>query len=153
MKRVLSGGSILLVAASLLLSASHSYAALGGDLSSVVRLQARLGAKLQTHQRPHFTIHELEVPTGAKVREFVGKAGRVFAVAWSGGFRPNLRDLMGEHYDRFIAGTRGRRVARGVARIELPGMVVIMGGRLRNSFGKVVLTESLPAGVGQEDLR
>jgi hypothetical protein len=53
---------------------------------------------------------------------------------------------MGSHYDRFIAATRGRRVARGVARIELPGMIVVMGGPQRASFGHVILTDLAPAG-------
>jgi hypothetical protein len=143
----------LFAAVLLLCSATQARAALGGDVASITKLQARLGARAQVHQRARFAIHELDAPTGAKVREFVDKSGKVFAVSWSGGWRPNLRDLMGEHYDRFIAATRGRRATRGIVRIELPGMVVVMGGRLRNFFGRVVLTDLLPAGIGQEDLR
>ena len=60
---------------------------------------------------------------------------------------------MGAHYDRFIAGTRGRRATRGIVRIELPGMVVVMGGHLRTFFGQVTLTDLLPAGVAAGDLR
>jgi hypothetical protein len=128
-------------------------AALGDDVSAVAADQARLGASLQVHRRGAFAIHELSAPAGGKLREFVGDKGKVFAVSWSGGFRPNLRDVMGAHYDRFIAGTRGRRATRGIVRIELPGMVVVMGGYLRTFFGQVVLTELLPAGVAAEDLR
>jgi hypothetical protein len=145
-----------LVAATLLLvagSAARAMAALGEDVASVARLRARLGASLKVHARERFAIHELALPTGTKVREFVGDSGKVFAVSWSGGFRPNLRDVMGSHYDRFIAATRGRRVARGIARTELPGMVVVMGGYLRNSFGYVLLTDLMPAGLLPEDLR
>jgi len=130
-----------------------AHAALGEDVSAVATVQARLGASLQIRQRTGYAIHELAAPTGTTVREFVGESGKVFAVAWSGGFRPNLRDLMGTHYDRFIAGTRGRRATRGPVRIELPGMVVVMGGRLRTFYGQVTLTDQLPAGVTPEDLR
>ena len=128
-------------------------AALGDDASAIVAEQARLGATLRMFQRAKYSVHELALPTGTKVRQFVGEAGKVFAVSWSGGWRPNLRDIMGKHYDRFIAGTRGRRVARGVARIELPGMVVVMGGPQRACFGKVTLTDMLPAGLAPEDIR
>jgi hypothetical protein len=128
-------------------------AALGEDVASVARLRVRLGASLKVRARERFAIHELALPTGTTVREFVGDSGKVFAVAWSGGFRPNLRDVMGSHYDRYIAATRGRRVARGIARTELPGMVVVMGGYLRNSFGYVLLTDLMPAGLLPEDLR
>ncbi|MBN2576138.1 MAG: DUF2844 domain-containing protein [Deltaproteobacteria bacterium] len=128
-------------------------AALGDDASAIAAEQARLGATLRMVRRAKYQVHELALPTGTKVRQFVGEAGKVFAVSWSGGWRPNLRDVLGKHYDRFIVGTRGRRVARGVARIELPGMVVVMGGPQRACFGRVTLTDMLPAGVAPEDLR
>jgi hypothetical protein len=128
-------------------------AALGEDAAALAVDQARLGASLQVHRRDAYAIHELTAPTGTKVREFVGDSGKVFAVSWSGGWRPNLRDIMGAHYDRFIAGTRGRRATRGIVRIELPGMSVVMGGYLRTFFGQVILTDLLPDGVAAGDLR
>lgn len=145
-----------LVAATLLLVAGNparARATLGEDVASVAVLKARLGATLQVHARERFAIHELALPTGAKLREFADDAGKVFAVSWSGGFRPNLRDVMGSHYDRFIAATRGRRAARGIARTELPGLVVVVGGHLRNSFGYVLLSDRVPAGLEPADLR
>ena len=128
-------------------------AALGDDVSAVAADQARLQASLQVWRKDNYTIHELASPSGTKVRQFVGDSGKVFAVSWSGGWRPNLRDIMGGHYDRFIAATRGKRVARGVARIELPGMVVVMGGHQRAFFGHVYLTELVPAGFLPEENR
>ncbi len=110
-------------------------------------------ASLQLVRRSRFTIHELQAPTGTKVREFVGSSGKVFSVAWAGRWRPNLRELMGSHYDSFLAGMRGRRVARGPVRLDLPGMVVIMGGRLRAFWGQVYLTDLLPAGLKLADVR
>jgi hypothetical protein len=125
---------------------SSARAALGDDVAAVVADQARLQASLQTWRKSNYEIHELALPTGTKIRHFVGESGKIFAVSWSGGWRPNLRDIMGERYDKFIAATRGKRMARGVARIELPGMVVVMGGHQRAFFGQVYLTDLLPAG-------
>ncbi len=119
-------------------------AALGDDATAVVADQARLQAKLRIVRHDAFTVHELAAPSGVTIRHFVGNAGKIFAVSWSGGWRPDLRDLMGSYYDSFIAATRGHRVARGVARIELPGMVVVMGGPQRASFGHVILTDLAP---------
>lgn len=130
----------------------RAQAALGEDVSSVTSLQARLGAGLQVYVRERFAIHELALPTGTKLREFVADSGKVFAVTWSGGWRPNLREIMGSHYDRFVVATRGRRARRGIVRMELPGMVVVMGGHLRNFFGRVILTDLMPAGLVPEDL-
>ena len=130
-----------------------AFAALGDDVAAVAADQARMEASLQVWQRDNYAIHELVVPSGTKVRHFVNNSGKVFAVSWSGGWRPNLRDIMGAHYDRFIAGTRGRRVAHGVARIELPGMVVVMGGHQRAFFGHVYLTDLLPPGFATEEIQ
>jgi hypothetical protein len=130
-------------------------AAVGDDVATVAADQARLHASLRIFRRDAidandanggFTVHELAAASGVTIRNFVADAGKIFAVSWSGGWRPNLRDIMGSHYDRFIAATRGRRVARGVARIELPGMIVVMGGPQRASFGHVILTDLAPAG-------
>ncbi|HEY5282202.1 MAG TPA: DUF2844 domain-containing protein [Polyangia bacterium] len=128
-------------------------AALGDDVTAVATDQARMQASLQVWSKSHYEIHELDAPTGIKVRQFVGDSGKVFAVSWSGGWRPNLRDIMGDHYDKFIAATCGKRVARGVARIELPGMVVVMGGHQRAFFGHVYLTDLVPAGFLPEEIR
>lgn len=130
-----------------------SHAALGDDVAAVAADQARMQASLQVWRKDSYAVHELATLSGTTVREFVGNNGKVFAVSWSGGWRPNLRDIMGSHYDRFIAATRGKRRARGVARIELPGMVVIMGGHQRAFFGHVYLTDQLPEGLSPEDIR
>jgi hypothetical protein len=127
-------------------------AALGDDVAAVAADQARMQATLQVWRRGNYEIHELALPTGTRVRHFVGDSGKVFAVSWSGGWRPNLRDIMGQHYDKFIAATRGKRAARGVARVDLPGMVVVMGGHQRAFFGHVYLTDLLPAGFVTQDL-
>ena len=130
----------------------YARAALGEDADSVAADQIRLQAKLQVVQRENHTIHELQVPTGGHIREFVAGSGKVFAVSWSGGWRPNLREIMGKHYDRYLAAAKERRMARGPVRIEIPGMVVVMGGHQRAFFGHVYLTDLLPAGFRPEDI-
>lgn len=144
--RSVVGASLLFALLSTVLSSSPAHAALGDDVSTVAADRVRLQADLKVMQRDNYTIHELALPTGIRLRHFVGGSGKIFAVSWSGGWRPNLRDVMGSHYDDFIAATQGKRVARGVARIEVPGMVVVMGGHQRAFFGHVYLTDQVPAG-------
>jgi hypothetical protein len=127
-------------------------AALGDDVAAVEQDRIHMQASVKMSRRPSYDIHELATSTGTVVREFVGGDGKVFAVSWSGGWRPNLRDIMGAHYDRYIANTRGHLRARGPVRIELPGMVVFMGGYLRTFFGHVYLTEQLPQGFSVEGM-
>jgi hypothetical protein len=145
-------GVVLALALVLELSPA-AFGALGDDVAAVATDQVRMQASLQIRHRDNYAIHELIIPSGTTVRQFVGDSGKVFAVSWSGGWRPNLREIMGAHYDKFIAGTRGRRVARGVVRIELPGMVVVMGGHQRAFFGHVYLTDSLPSGFASEGIQ
>lgn len=129
-------------------------AALGEDADSVAADQIRLQAKLQIVPRANHTIHELQVPTGGNIRQFVAtESGKVFAVSWSGGWRPNLRELMGKHYDRYLAAAKERRMGRGPVRIEIPGLVVVMGGHQRNFFGHAYLTDLVPQGFRPEDIR
>jgi hypothetical protein len=130
----------------LALSPAPAQAALGDDASAIAADQARLQANLRITAMKGYAIHELTSPVGATVREYVGSTGKVFGVSWSGGFRPNLRDIMGSRYDQFIAGTRGQRRARGPVRVELPGMVVTMGSYLRTFWGHVYLTDLAPTG-------
>ena len=135
------------------LLATPAYAGLGDEVSSVEKDRSTMQAKLRVSQRASYEVHELALDTGATVREFVGQDNRVFAVSWSGGWRPNLRDLFSTHYDRYVTGTRGLRHARGPVRIELPGMVVFMGGHLRHFFGYAYLTEQAPAGFVPEGVK
>ena len=134
------------------LLAPPAQAALGDDVSAIEHDSVHMHAALQIRHKSNYDIHELATPAGSVVREFVGPNSKVFAVSWSGGWRPNLRDIMGTHYDRYIEGMRGRRRARGPVRIELPGMVVFMGGYLRTFWGHVYLTNQLPAGFSPQEL-
>src|SRR3569623_38646 len=99
------------------LLATPARAALGDDVATVAAAQARLYADLTVSHRGSYAIHELAMPSGIRLRHFVGGDGKVFAVSWSGGWRPNLREVMGSHYDDFIAATRGKPIKRGVARV------------------------------------
>jgi hypothetical protein len=134
------------------LLAPPAQAALGDDVAAVEHDRVQMHATLQIRRKANYDIHELATPAGSAVREFAGQDGKVFAVSWSGGWRPNLRDIMGAHYDRYIEASRGQRRARGPVRIELPGMVVFMGGYLRTFWGHVYLTDQLPAGFSPQDL-
>ena len=128
-------------------------ATLGDDATSVVADGAKLQASLRIEHRCHYAVHDLLLPTGGKVREFVTDSGKVFAVSWSGGWRPSLRDIMGKHYDRYLEATKGKRMMRGPVRIELPGLVVVMGGHQRAFFGHVYLVDMLPPELSIEDIR
>jgi hypothetical protein len=131
----------------------RAQAVLGEDADSVAADRIRLQAKLQVVRKKDHSIHELQVPAGGDLRQFVNESGKVYAVSWSGGWRPNLRELMGKHYDRYLAAAKQRRMGRGPVRIEIPGLVVVMGGHQRAFFGYAYLTDLVPQGFRPEDIR
>jgi len=150
------GRPVLCLLAALLasgLSAGAAHARLGEDASSVAADQLRWQAKVQVVQKPGHAVHDMQMPAGASIRQFVSDAGKVFAVSWSGGWRPDLRDLMGPHYDRYVAAARQQRRGRGPLRVELPGLVVVMGGHPRAFFGHAYLTDLVPPAFRTQDLR
>jgi hypothetical protein len=59
---------------------------------------------------------------------------------------------MGAHYERYLAAMKGKRVPRGPVKIELPGMLVIMGGHQRAFFGRIYLLDHVPANTRLEDV-
>lgn len=140
-------------AAASLSFASSARCALGEDVDSIAADQVRLHANVQIVPKEKYRVHELQMPTGARVREFLSESGKVFAVSWSGGWRPNLRDIMGKHYARYLAAAKVKRMVRGPVRIELPDMIVVMGGHQRAFFGYVCLIDLLPPGLRPEDIR
>jgi len=127
-------------------------AELGGNAQSVDAVNTRFSAVHRQTRGALHLVHELAIPDGPVIREYENHAGRVFAVSWSGAGRPDLRVLLGAHYDAYLAACKGRR-ARGPHRIDVPGMTIVQGGTQRVLFGKVVLTDELPEGLVVEDLR
>ena len=92
---------------------------------------------------------ELHQESGTVVKEFISPAGKVFAVSWSGPFIPDLRQLLGEYFDKFsqLAQTRARRPGRAPLMIEQDGLVVQSGGHnARIHRKKLYITDKLPEG-------
>lgn len=128
-------------------------ATLGGAEATVLGDQAQIGATLRTVYGAKFTMHELRVPAGTTVREYIAPTGVVFAVAWQGPSMPDLRQLLGAHFDEYVAAVAARRNVRGPVLVQLPGLVVQSGGHMRSFAGRAYVPESLPQGVSVDELR
>ena len=131
-------------------------ASLGGDLSSVHDDQMKLQGALRMTSNDSYDVHEIQAPNGIVVREYVSHSGNVFGVAWQGRSHPDLRQVLGVNYDRFVQAVQAQRAQRhghGPLLIQQPGLVVQMGGHMRSLTGKAYLPQSLPAGVRAEEIR
>jgi len=135
-----------------LLAASFPAAAtLGEDVSSVSTDQAQMEAKLQVAGSGVYSVHELQLPSGTTVKEYVSSAGTVFAVSWQGPSLPDLRQVLGKYFDQYTQSLRTQ--GAGPRPIATPGLVVQSGGRMRAFFGRVFVPQMLPRGVRAEDIQ
>jgi hypothetical protein len=136
----------------LLLWARPSFATLGQDVSSIRDDQAHLNASETVVTSQLYSVHEMKTPRGTTIREYVSPAGTVFAVSWRG-FPPDLRQLLGEHFDEYMAAaSETARRGRGV-HIETGDLVVNSGGHMRYSVGRAFLSSKLPSGVDRDEIR
>jgi len=91
------------------------------------------------------------------IREYVNSSGTVFAVAWDGPWLPDLRQVLGDHFDGYQAAMQRRqgaaRTGRGALVIDEAGIVVQMSGHPRAFTGRAYLPGLLPAGVQLASIR
>ena len=138
---------------SLLAVAPNAEAALGGTEATVRADQAQMSMTLRTMPAARFTMHELTAASGTTVREYVSPAGVVFGVAWQGPSLPDLRQLLGVHFDQYVDAAAARRTRRAPVRVELPGLVVQSSGHMRAFAGKAYLPQGLPQGVVANEIQ
>jgi hypothetical protein len=140
---------LLLVAA-----AMPAYCALGGDSTSVQADQARMQGSLRTTAGPGYTVQEIQ-SSGMTVREYVSPAGKVFGVAWQGPWPADLHQLLGNYFAQYAqalqAESNGR--TRRPLLVQLPGLVVEMGGHPRAFLGRAYASELAPTGVSVETIQ
>jgi hypothetical protein len=136
---------------------SIAFAALGGRVTSVDADRIRVeGALMRIVRNDAYALHEIRSASGTMIREYVNPSGRVFAVAWDGPWLPDLRQVLGDHFERYQAVMQSRqrsRSGRGAVLIDEPGLVVQMSGRPRAFKGRAYLPALLPAGLQLESIR
>jgi hypothetical protein len=100
-----------------------------------------------------YSVHEMQMPTGTRVRQFASPAGTVFAVTWQG-FSPDLQQLLGNYFQEYIsaASSQHARRGRGVY-IDTGDLVVETAGHMRFAVGRAYLRSQVPEGVDANALR
>jgi hypothetical protein len=144
--------AILLCA--ILFAAVTTFATLGEDVSSVRSDQLQTNARLRIVNGPAYSVHELSSPSGTTIREFVSPSGTVFGVSWQGSFTPDLRQLLGTHFQEYLQASQSApgRPARMV-HVESGDLVVESAGHMRFSVGRAYLRNKMPEGVTSDALR
>jgi hypothetical protein len=130
-------------------------AALGGDVSSVEADGTHMKASINVTHADAYAVHEMKVPGGTVIKEFVSPAGRVFAVAWHGPFLPEMQQILGSYFQQYSAALQARKkhYGHGPLNMQEPGLVVQTGGHMRAYVGRAYVPEMLPQGVKTDEIK
>lgn len=133
-----------------------AFAALGDDSDSVLIDQAKTQANLKVTHFHFYSVHELKMPTGTIIREYVGQNGRVFGVTWQGPFVPSMRQLLGNYFSEYSEAAqaqRERRVGRQPLKISQPRLTMEAGGHMLDYWGRAYDPQLVPTGVSADEIR
>ena len=128
-------------------------ATLGQPEISVQSDVALAHAAIRSSQdRSSYRVHEIQLPSGTVMKEFVAPDGNVFAVTWQGATRPDLRQALGQYFDAYAAAPRSKFADRRHVQIRQGDLVVQSSGHMRALFGRAYLQSAIPSGVTVGDL-
>ncbi|MDE1924549.1 MAG: DUF2844 domain-containing protein [Gammaproteobacteria bacterium] len=128
-------------------------AALGGDEASIAADSNAMRGTLAAKPMQAYEVQEIAGPHGGVVREYADRRGRVFAVAWQGNRMPDLAQLLGTYYDRYLAAASLHRSGHHLVVLRAPDLVVSVVRYQRSAFGHAYLPGRVPAGVLPAELR
>jgi hypothetical protein len=148
-KRAALGVAVLIAA----LMPHVASATLGQPEITVQTDVAQLHAAIKSSEdRTSYRVHEIQLPSGTVMREFVGPNGNVFAVAWQGPTRPDLRQALGQYFGAFASAPRTKLTDRRHVQIQQGDLVLQSGGHMRALSGRAYLQSAIPSGVNIGDL-
>jgi hypothetical protein len=144
-----------LVAALLAISMNSSWAGLGNK-------PANLGPRVlaaQTHSASTgaaaYTDSEKKLESGTVVHQYSDANGTVFAVSWSGPYLPDLKELLGIHFDTMVehAKKMPRAARRSHFMLKQSDLVIVSSGHMGAFEGRAWLPGKLPAGFNPRDIK
>lgn len=136
------------------LSPHDASAALGEPESSVQTDVAKLQASIKSSEdRAGYRVHEIQLPSGALLREFVSLDGNVFGVAWSGRYPPNLQQALGKYFDNYVSGAKAAHADHTHLQIQGSDLVVEVQAHMRAYRGRAYLPAAIPGGFNIGDLQ
>ena len=145
--RVRALASALIVGSLAQSAAPPALAALGGDAASVQADGLHMKGQLRVSTSPSgYQVHEIQLPSGTVVREYVSADNKVFAVSWRGPSIPDLRQTLGTFFPQYVAASRLPHGGHHHLDISQPGLVAHSSGNMRAYFGFAYVPDLLPPG-------
>ena len=144
----------LLAFVALMAASPAAHAALGHAVDSVQTDRLHMSARMATSAAAAYTAQTLTLDNGGTVKE-LSAGGVVFAVAWRGPSRPDLKQLLGEHFDTLQAATAivGAHRLRAPILVDRTDLVVHSAGHSGAFRGFAYLPALIPTGVSAADLQ
>ncbi len=133
-----------------LLYASPSVAALGGAVTKStvqVQEQSSIVSTVQT-----LNVYQEKLPSGTQIKEYANADGVVVAVSWSGPTLPNLKQLLGSHFEAFANRPPSLNAGHRNAEMKTEDLVVQSHGQMRSFAGRAWLPKLLPADFNAEQI-
>ncbi|PRC92061.1 hypothetical protein S2091_3196 [Solimicrobium silvestre] len=132
--------------------AAPSFAELGGTVAKEavqIKEQSSIVATDQT-----LNVYQVKMPSGTQIKEYANADGVVVAVTWQGPTLPNLKVLLGDHFDEF-ANRKPSSLAinRRSAAIHTDDLVVQSHGQMRSFAGFAYLPKLLPPGFNLDQIK
>ena len=152
-RRTISLALPVVILPALLVLSGPAAAALGGDEASIAADQTQMKAARRIVSSQKYTTHEIQIASGTLVREYLSPQGQVFAVTWKGPLKPDLQQILGEHFADYVAAASGKHSRRGPVLLQQPGLVIQSGGHLRAFSGRAYIPQMIPAGVNVGELQ
>lgn len=141
-----------------MLQCAVAYASLGGTPSNfgttpLLRQGARSLAAADATATANYSVTQSTLDNGTVVREYSDSSGTVFAVSWNGPFLPDLRTLLGAHFDTLRSeAAKTPKAGHSQLAVDRPDVVIVSNGHMRAFSGKAWIPDALPAGFSTDSI-
>jgi Protein of unknown function (DUF2844). len=123
-----------------------SWAALGGAPARLQEHAVKATSGKVSTATGSYTVMQKELDSGTTVHEYLDSAGTVFAVSWSGPFLPDLKEILGPHFDTMAQAGKRRDQQRSRLAVRRSDVVIISDGRMGAFEGRAWVPAKVPAG-------
>lgn len=113
------------------------------------------GVRRMLAQQARYSVDEVQMADGSRVRKYLAGNGQIFAVSWNTLYKPDLSTLLGSYFPQYAGAAKVAAQKGGIQRHfhhDANDLVVQSGGHLRVFSGYAYLRSQLPAGVSAQSL-
>lgn len=133
---------------------ASSFAELGASSFTVTRSMLVVSHSSINSPRPNvYSIRKIINTDDVELHEFTDNNGLVFAMAWSGNSKPDMRAVLGSYYSRYNNEINQPMAGRRPVVIQDADLVVQTGGLMNQFFGVAFLPQQAPAGVTLQEIK